>query len=105
MLEIIILWHFCKKIGLLARQRDRRAIGYQLLLIGMWFGMEMIGAVAGFTISGGNPGIAYLFAVGGAVGGLIAAMMIAKSRTTAVAPQGFMVTPIPPAAPDAQANP
>ena len=96
MLEILILWHFCKKVGLYARQHGRKAIGYQVLLVAMWFGMEFIGLAAGYTLSQGDAGMAYLFGVAGAVGGLIAAIVIAKTRSNLGEPQGFAVTPVAP---------
>jgi len=94
MLEILILWHFCKKVGSYARERGRQAIGYQLLVVAMWFGMEFIGLAAGYTLSHGDAGMAYLFGVAGAVGGLIAAIVIAKTRSNLAEPQGFAVMPV-----------
>jgi hypothetical protein len=45
MIELIILGRYCGKIGREAREKGRKAIGYQLLLIFFWFFGEMIGAV------------------------------------------------------------
>ncbi len=46
MIEIIALYNLCKRIGIAAREKGRRAIGYQLLMILFWFSGEF---GAGFT--------------------------------------------------------
>ena len=95
MLEILILAHFWRKVGLYARERGRKAIGYQLLLIAMWFGMEFIGGAAGYILTG-EAAPAYLFGVAGAVIGLIAAITIIKTRCNLrERVHGFAVMPAP----------
>jgi hypothetical protein len=44
MLEIIILYRLCQRIGQLARAKGRSGNGYQLLLVVLWFGGEFVGA-------------------------------------------------------------
>ncbi len=44
MLEIAILFRLCQSIGVKARAKGRRAIGYQILLILFWFGGEVLTA-------------------------------------------------------------
>jgi hypothetical protein len=46
MLEILILYRLCKRIGEVARGKGRRAIGYQLMLILFWFGGEVCSALS-----------------------------------------------------------
>ncbi|MEZ6142104.1 MAG: hypothetical protein R3B84_16185 [Zavarzinella sp.] len=41
MLEIIILYKLCMRIGDAARGKGRQAIGYQLMLILFWLGGEL----------------------------------------------------------------
>ena len=41
MIEIIILFKLCRRIGETARDKGRREIGYQLMLIVFWFGGEV----------------------------------------------------------------
>jgi hypothetical protein len=42
MIEIIILFKLCGRIGDAARDKGRRAIGYQLMLLLFWFGGEVV---------------------------------------------------------------
>ncbi|MDB5355676.1 MAG: hypothetical protein JWN24_2129 [Phycisphaerales bacterium] len=97
MLEILLLWHLCKKIGVKLRAKGRSAGGYQAMLVAMWFGGEIIGAIIGVVVMGGGAG-AYLFAILGAAAGAVAAFVIVNS----VAPLeidrptgGFPITPLP----------
>lgn len=46
MLEILILYKLCKRIGAAARDKGHRSIGYQLLLVLFWFGGEIGAAIA-----------------------------------------------------------
>jgi uncharacterized membrane protein YsdA (DUF1294 family) len=41
MLEVIVLFVLCRRIGHAARRKRRRAIRYQLLLLLLWFGGEI----------------------------------------------------------------
>jgi hypothetical protein len=52
MIEIIILFKLCGRIGEAARDKGRRAIGYQLMLLLFWFGGEVVTALlAGMAIA------------------------------------------------------
>lgn len=48
MLEILILYRLCSLIGYRAREKERRAIGYQLMLILFWF----VGQVSTLLLAG-----------------------------------------------------
>ena len=50
MLELIILARLCTRIGEAARNKGRRAIGYQSLLILFWFGGEVGTAITAGVI-------------------------------------------------------
>jgi hypothetical protein len=52
MLELLILYKLCTRIGNSARAKGRQAIGYQLMLIGFWFAGELsAGLVAAVTLA------------------------------------------------------
>jgi hypothetical protein len=52
MIEIIILFKLCGRIGEAARDRGRRAFGYQLMLLLFWFGGEVVAAIlAGIVLA------------------------------------------------------
>lgn len=74
MLEIILLFKMCKRIGESARLKQRRAFNYQLLLILCWFAGEFIGAVLFLTLLSSDHGeppilFCYIGALMGAVVG------------------------------------
>src|SRR3954463_3453341 len=101
MLEIILLVWLCRKIGAIAREKGRKAVGYQFMLVGMWLGGEIGGMVAGVLMVGANPGgginpTAYLFALMGAAAGAIVTFVIVNSLSDKMlgSPQrGFAVNP------------
>ena len=82
MLEIMILFAMGKSIAAKARAKGRRGTPYVLLLLGLWFGGEIFGAlvviVATAVTSGGEPDmfLAYLGALGFAVLGAVIAFTI-----------------------------
>jgi hypothetical protein len=83
MLEIFGLIFLCKGNRKRAEDRGRKgkvAIGYTL---GLWFGMELIGAVIGFLLFGFSIG-AYLLAFGFAVIGAFISWVISKSGVDTV---------------------
>jgi len=45
MIEILILVHFCKKLGVLCRSRGRKAGWFQFLLVISWFGGEFFAGI------------------------------------------------------------
>ena len=84
MLEIAILVLLAGKIGKIADSKGRKKIGYQLLLVGLWIGGELFGAVAGAiiaAIAGSEDAMLFLLACGygcAALGAVIA-FQIAKN--------------------------
>jgi hypothetical protein len=58
MVEILILYRLCSLIGYRAREKGRRAIGYQLMLILFWFvgqvGTILLAGLA-FALLSGEP--------------------------------------------------
>lgn len=66
MIEILILVHFCKKLGVLCRSRGRKAGWFQFLLVIAWFGGEFVAALVATVIcmiATGDPSVAAPFAV------------------------------------------
>lgn len=78
MLEIIIVVLVSKKIAAMVKEKGRSAGGYVTLFVLLWFGGEIVGAIVGAMMTGGqNAGAGgidmavYVFAlVGAAVGGI-----------------------------------
>lgn len=86
MLEIILLWVMGKKVVGIARSKGRSGTPYVFLLLGLWFGGEIGGAVFGAVISLiSNPhqepsfGIMYGLALLGAAIGAILTFVIVNS--------------------------
>lgn len=50
MLESICLWYCWQKIGEIAEEKGRRGIGYQILIVLLFVGLEMTLAVGGMVI-------------------------------------------------------
>jgi hypothetical protein len=64
------------------------------MLVGMWFGGEIIGMACGIAVTGDLRAAAYLFALGGAIAGTIGAFIIVNNIAPAAARQrGFSVMP------------
>jgi hypothetical protein len=88
MIEIIVLYILAGKIGKIVQSKGRKKIGYQLMLIGMWIGGEVLGAIIGGVVAaiadmeeaGGLLAVA--FALGGAITGAVIAFQIAKSLSS-----------------------
>jgi len=85
MLEIILLIWLCRKMGALMATKGRRAIGYQFMVVGMWFGGEIIGGITGAALGAGGArgelnAAVYLFAIIGAIAGVSVAFVIANTR-------------------------
>src|SRR5262249_16737476 len=51
MLEIIVLFRLGRNIAARARDKGRRGTPFVLLLLALWFGGEIVGAVAGVVLS------------------------------------------------------
>jgi hypothetical protein len=79
MLEVLLLIYLCKQIGDIVRDKGCTAGWYQLMLVLMWIGGEVVGMFCGIVTTGKPGGAAYLFALGGAAAGAIAAFVIARS--------------------------
>ena len=45
MIEILILYQLCKKIGAILRDKNRGPTGYQVLLVLIWFGTEFFSGI------------------------------------------------------------
>ena len=89
MLEIAILIVMCKRIGAIVRAKGHSAVGYQVLLVVLWFVGEIGGGFMGgivaaiLTQQGDLPmALAYLFALIGAVVGAVIALMVAKNLSS-----------------------
>jgi hypothetical protein len=108
MLEIIFLFLLCRDIGRVARKHDRKPIAFQILLVVLWFGGELLGgflaALGMAMITGRYEGVGLLdYVIALACGGLGAyvAFRLAKSTASPPMPSGFpvvMAEPLPPAA-------
>jgi hypothetical protein len=86
MIEIIFLFLLCRDIGKIVRKNGRKAIGFQLALIALWFCGEFLGLIVGIVVTTQIDGrfegvgiLAYIFAIAGAIVGSIFAFRIAKS--------------------------
>ena len=77
MLEIIGVILLCRKNAANAAKRGRKPAGFIWLTVGLWLGMEVLGALIGFSAGLGTAAyvLALLFA---ALGGL-ASYLIAKT--------------------------
>lgn len=86
MLEFLILYNLAKKIGGIIAEKGRKKTGYQVLLVALWFGGEIIGGIIGMIIGslvldsdGPAELLAYAFALAGAIAGAVFAFAIAKA--------------------------
>jgi hypothetical protein len=84
MLEIVILIVLAGKIGKIVEKKGRKKTRYQLLLIGLWIGGEVLGGVLGIVVAptasiyeGGRTLLAF-FALGGGILGSVIAFQIAR---------------------------
>jgi len=104
MLEIFLVIGLCKRLGRNLRAKGRSAVGLQIMLVLMWFGLEFAGLAFGFAMAGSSdpgPGV-YLFGLAGAIIGGLITFAIAGCLSPVVQPTftgGFPVTPISPAYP------
>lgn len=87
MLEILILYTLCKNLGKIARKKGYKAFGYQLMLVGLWFGSEflagIIGAIVLYVLYGPRADdmffVIYLIAMACAAGSAFLSFAIVKS--------------------------
>lgn len=84
MLEILALVGLCRYVGRVVREKGRTAVGWQVLLVALWFFGEFAGGLIGaiVTYDPGNPEavnpVAYVFALVGAAAGAAIGTGIAK---------------------------
>lgn len=81
MLEIFIVYSMCKSIGTKLREKGRSPLLFQIMLVVMWIGGEVAGAIVGIIIEmirngpindDGFNWMVYLFAlIGAAIGAAI----------------------------------
>ena len=90
MLEILLLVHLCKRIGLGLRAKGHRAGWYQLFVVLAWFGGEFFGAftvgiVLAIASPAANPrwGALYLASIGCAALAVSFVFWIARIGATA----------------------
>lgn len=108
MLEILLLIFLSKKIGGIARNKGRSGGGYIALLIFLWIGGEITGALIGAfaTADSSNQCVVYIMALFGAAAGALIAFTVASAMSPkpgypkpAVIPQPaqpYPAQPLPP---------
>jgi hypothetical protein len=91
MLEIVIVYVLAKNIGNKVAAKGHRRFSYQLMLVALWIGGEITGAIFGFVLQAvmangvaapeeqGFPWLGYLCALAGAVIGALIAFAVANS--------------------------
>jgi hypothetical protein len=90
MLEILLVYFLCKKLGTIARDKGRRAGGYQAMLIGMWIGGEFFGGFLGVMMADGEvTAAAYGMALLGAAVGAIGAFVIVSTLKSVIKPHPY----------------
>ena len=96
MLEIFILWSLCKSIGKKLRDKGRKPIGWQLLMIFSWFLFEFFGAFATAIIyhvingPAADAGfVPYIGALGGAIFAACMVMLTVHLLPARTGPVGF----------------
>ena len=92
-MEILLLIYLCRRLGAILRAKGRSPGWYQFLMVLLWFGGEIFGAVVTVAVLRMDGGPAYLGALVGAAGAAVLAFVIANSLapTTPEGPQGFAV--------------
>ena len=50
MLEILLLYYLCKKLGRNLRDKGRKPLLYQIMLVLVWFGGEIAGAIVAAVV-------------------------------------------------------
>ncbi len=92
MLEIIFIYFLVKRMGEILEDKGRPATLYKILVVVLWIGGEIVGAIIGAIISelaDASPLIVYVFALafaGIAVGILFAIAKGLKSNETEAPP-------------------
>jgi membrane protein DedA with SNARE-associated domain len=92
MLEILALVYLTRKIGRMVEEKGRKGGWYKALTVFLWIGGEIVGAVLGAILAGGEESILlYLFALMGAAAGAGTAYLIAAS----LSPLNPLTPPVP----------
>lgn len=95
MCEILCLIGLWKYLGNTAEEKGRPAIWFQLMGIGLWFGGEIVGFIAGFLITGGEAELtAYACALGGAVVGAVLSVVVVMVLPAEVPPPRYPPMPV-----------
>jgi hypothetical protein len=86
MLEILLIIMLAKKIGAIVADKGYSRFPFQLMLVALWVGGEIVGGVIGYVVAAASSGrgdeptfFVYLFALGGAAAGAIISFVIANS--------------------------
>jgi uncharacterized membrane protein YeaQ/YmgE (transglycosylase-associated protein family) len=82
MIEILVLIALTNRIGKTVEAKGYKSGKYKWITIGLWFGGEIVGAVIGSALTGGDEsaiGVLYLVALLGAVIGALIAFLIASN--------------------------
>jgi len=85
MLEILLLAALTKQIGKIVEQKGYKSGSYKALTVILWFGGEILGAIVGVFMAGGDEStqcLIYLVALAGAAVGAGIAYSIANNLTT-----------------------
>ncbi len=75
MIELIIVYLMCKKMGASARRKGLPPLLFQFLTFILWFGGQVAGIVLGISMFGELGLAAYGMGLGCAVGGVILAFI------------------------------
>ncbi|MEW6129679.1 MAG: hypothetical protein AB1757_21745 [Acidobacteriota bacterium] len=86
MLEIILLIVLTRKIGEICESKGRKATGYKILTVVLWFGGEIVGAIIGAILAGGEGVMVYVMALIGAAIGASIAFLLAKNAAAIASP-------------------
>ena len=80
MLEILFLIALTNRIGKTVEAKGYKSGKYKWMTIGLWFGGEILGAIIGASLTGGDEsaiGLLYIIALLGAAVGTMIAFFIA----------------------------
>jgi len=78
MLEIIAIIFLGKKISEIVKAKGHNPTGYVILMVVLWIGLELTGAVIGALLIGDGPAL-YIFAIIGGIMGAAIAYAIADN--------------------------
>ena len=98
MLELILMAVFCGKLREILNAKHRRALGFQIALIGLWLIVQPVwlGLLCAtlFFVLGNDARDLVLFAYGASVlGGVASSLMVMLFASAAPPRQGVMVPP------------